>query len=148
MFWRPIIHLGLVGEMRMHNGKNTPRFWIEENEKGEQRMQGQSGFASPRGLRGWPTSSSGRTVPRIWEAPASERIKTPRTAAQSGSWQVVASPSSPRPARWVARACDRTGHPFAGGRFLPHQGRGAGQPLAFFLRVLAREEMAWQPGPG
>lgn len=33
MFLRPIIHLGLVGEISMHNEKNTPHYWIQENEE-------------------------------------------------------------------------------------------------------------------
>lgn len=37
-FLRPIIHLDLVGEVRMHNGKNIPHYWMEENE--ERRVSG------------------------------------------------------------------------------------------------------------
>lgn len=35
MFLRSIIHLGLVREMSMHNGKNTPA--LQDGERGEQR---------------------------------------------------------------------------------------------------------------
>ena len=33
MFLRPIIHLGLVGEVRTHNGKNNRTLRLEENEE-------------------------------------------------------------------------------------------------------------------
>lgn len=67
----------------------------------------------------------------------------------SGSWQVAASPSSPRSVCWVSPACDRTSHPFAGDAFLPYQGPGArSAPSLFFLRALTEEETASQAGPG
>lgn len=49
MFLRSIIHLGLVGEMRMHNGKIPPHYRMEKEESNV-RMPGQSGFLPPRRL--------------------------------------------------------------------------------------------------
>lgn len=49
MFLRSIIHLDLVGEMRMHNGKIPPHYRMEKEESNE-RMPRQSGFLPPRGL--------------------------------------------------------------------------------------------------
>lgn len=49
MFLRSIIHLGLVGEMRMHNGKIPPHYRMEKEESNE-RMPRQSGFLPPTGL--------------------------------------------------------------------------------------------------
>lgn len=49
MSLRSIIHLGLVGEMRMHNGKIPPHCRMEKEESNE-RMPRPSGFLPPRGL--------------------------------------------------------------------------------------------------
>lgn len=49
MSLRSIIHLGLVGEMSMHNGKIPPHCRMEKEESNE-RMPRQSGFLPPRGL--------------------------------------------------------------------------------------------------
>lgn len=102
----------------MHNGKNIPHEDGEGGEKGEQRrrMQGQSGFLPLRGLRGWPTRSSGRKVPGIWEARLADT-----SDCGSGSWQVVASPSSPRSARYVSPCVGQTGqaNPSLGAAFSP-----------------------------
>lgn len=51
-FLRQIIHLDLVGEVRMHNGKNITHCCMEENEKGEQTEE--DAGAERRGLWGWP----------------------------------------------------------------------------------------------
>lgn len=70
-FLRQIIHLDLVGEVRMHNGKNITHCCTEENEErrvSRQRMQGQSGEVYGGGP---PACSSGRKVPGIWEEAAS-----------------------------------------------------------------------------
>lgn len=147
MFGRPIIHLGLVGEMSMHNGKNTPRYWIEENEKGDQRMQGQSGFPSPGGLRGWSTRSSGRTVPRIWNEAASERIKIPRTATQGRGRLLLVHRAHGRLAGFLLRVTGRA-TPLPEDAFSPTRAAAQVSPSPFFLRVLAREEMASQAGSG
>lgn len=48
MFLRSTIHLGLVGEMHMHNGKNTPHTTGRIEKESKKRMPGQSGFLSPR----------------------------------------------------------------------------------------------------
>lgn len=55
MFLRSTIHLGLVGEMHMHTGKNTPTLQDGEKKKkkkedSDERMPGQSGFLPPRDL--------------------------------------------------------------------------------------------------
>lgn len=58
VFWRSIIHLGLVGEVHMHNGKNNRHYWMEEN--GRRRLRRRSRFVPRGGLRGWRARSSGR----------------------------------------------------------------------------------------
>lgn len=124
-FLRQIIHLDLVGELRMHNGKNITHCCTEENER----------RVSRGGCRGRAERSMG--VTRLPALLAERSLGSGRrrladrdtSDCSSGSWQVVAIPSNPRSARWVSPACDRTSQPFDQRRFLPYQAAGAGQPL-------------------
>lgn len=99
MFLRSIIHLGLVEEVRMHNGKNNPHYCMEENEERRVREQdaGQSGLLPPRGCGGGTPALLGQRGP--WD------LEDQDTSDSSlGSWQIVASPLSPQAARWVSPA--------------------------------------------
>lgn len=104
-------------------------------------MQGQSGFSSPRGLRGWPARSSGRTVPRIWEGAASERIETPRTAAQGRGRSLLVHRAHGLLAGFLLRVTGRA-TPLPEDAFSPTRAAAQVRPSPFFLRVLAREETA------
>lgn len=110
-------------------------------------MQGQSGFPSPRDLRGWPTRSSGGTVSGIWEEMDSERIKTPRTAVQGRGRSLLVHRAHGRLAGFLLRVTGRA-TPLPEDAFSPTRAAAQVSPSPFFLRVLAREEMASQAGRG
>lgn len=56
MFLRSIIHLGLVGEMRMHNGKIPPT--LQDGERGEQREDAEAEWI-PASQRSRPGKGAG-----------------------------------------------------------------------------------------
>lgn len=143
MFRRSTIHLGLVGEVRMHNGKNNPHYWMEENGKGEQRTQGTAnsclrevcGGGAPSLLPAEKSLGSGKRW--LADQNTSER--------SSGSWQLVASPLSPPLAGFLLRV---TGQATPLREMLSvDPGPGAGQPLAVLPSGPAEEETATQAGP-
>lgn len=97
MFLRSTIHLGLVGEMHMHNGKKYPPHYRMKRESNE-RMPGQSGFLSPRDLflaemLEVAASGSGQIRRQLWVVAGRRESLEPTTT------------------RRVCAACDRTRFP-------------------------------------
>lgn len=109
MFLRSTIHLGLVGEMHMHNGKKCPPHYRMERKRGATRgCRGRVDFCLPE-ISSWQ---------RCWRW----RLADQRSSdGSSGSWQVVASPSSPRPLAAFARRVT--------GRVFPRAGAGGLSPV-------------------
>lgn len=108
MFLRSTIHLGLVGEMHMHTGKNTPTLQDGEGKKKR---------TATRGCRGRVDSC----LPEIWSWQRSCRRRlADQGSSDSSSSGVVAGRREslePTTARRVCAACDRT-------RFSPGPGAG------------------------
>lgn len=130
----------------MHNGKNIPHSWTENNETRASRgcraeqipaSERSTGVARPPALLAERSLGTGRR----------RRADRDTSDCTSGSWQVVASPSSPRLLAGVRQRVTGPDTPLLGVAFSPTGSLAQVRPLPFFLRFLAEEKTASHAGP-